>query len=376
MPSGARPAAPSEPSLPSVPSSLSVAPAAPDAAAAPATPAAPARHAGSSPWLLAAVVLVLLVTVGALSFVVGWLLPSPIADGAHEAQAAGAPPVPSPPVDPCAGMTRVVARMNETVHVSLDTTHLRPRFSLLGVRSPDGAPAPDAVVEIQVPGDARTTLVVSTVTSGTDESFDTILAAFDEACGADLASARPVFSADDHGRDRHARGAFAARGGSTVTVVVSGFGQGVEGMTDRGRVSLEITAHPSAPPVLTGVQGTVAGGTVAFHVQGHDRHLDADRARIRLFGETGGALPVVARGERSELPLQTILLPIQQHPDVDGVGIFLIRSDDADVLARARRAEVAIVDRAGNASRPSSSSRARRWAPSRHATTPTSARRS
>jgi serine/threonine-protein kinase len=321
---------------------------APSVSPSPPTAPSPAARPSSSPWLLAVIVFVLLVTVGALSFVAGWILPSPSAPEPAVREAAPSVPTPSAPADPCAGLTRVVARMNETVHVALDTTHARSRFALLGLRSPDGPAAPDAVVEIQVPGDARTTLVVSTATTGTDERYDTILAAFDEACGADLATARPVFRADDHGRERHARGAFAARGGSIVTLVVSGFGQGVEGMTDRGRVSLEITAHPSSPPVLTAARGTVAGGSVAFRIQGHDRDLDADRARIRLFGETGGALPVVARGERSELPLQTILLPIQHDPDVDGTGLFLIRSDDAEMLARARRAEVALVDRAGN----------------------------
>ena len=321
----------------------------------PAPPPAPAvtpPAPGSSPWLLAAIVLVLLVTVGALSFVAGWALPSPGQLERERADVDAASRAPSPPIDPCAGLTRVSARMHETVAVALDTTHASSRFSLLGLRSPEGAPAPDAVLEILVPGDARTTLVVSSATDGTDERFDTIVAAFDEACSPGLASARPIFTADDHGRERHARGAFAARGGSTVTLVVSGFGRGVEGMTDRGRVSLEISAHPSAPPVLTSVEGTVAGGTIAFRVRGHDQDLDADRARVRLFGETGGALAVVARGERSELPLQTILLPVQHAPDVDGVGVFLIRSDDAESLARARRAEVSILDRAGNATAP------------------------
>jgi serine/threonine protein kinase len=344
-----RAASPSAPS-PSAPAASASAPSPPSSEASPVlAAAAPAAGASTSnPWLLAAIVLVLLVTVGALSFVAGWFLPSPPVSSPATSEAPVVP-APSAPVDPCAGLTRVVARMNETVHVALDTTEARSRFALLGLRSPDGEPAPDAVVEIQVPGDARTTLVVSTSTPDTDERYDTILAAFDAACSPELASARPMFSADDHGRERHARGAFAARGGSTVTVVVSGFGQGVEGMTDRGRVSLEITAHPSSPPVLTAARATVAGGTIAFRLQGHDGDLDADRARVRLFGEGGGALPVVARGERSELPLQTILLPIQHDPDVDGVGLFLIRSDDVETLSRAHRAEVALVDRAGNA---------------------------
>ena len=240
------------------------------------------------------VVVVVAVAVGMVSFVAGWIVPSRTSDETTSSVAAPAPAVVAsrPPVDPCAGLTRVVARMGETVPVGLDTSSSSARFALLGLRSPEGARAPDVVIEIDVPGDARTTLEVSTAGEGTDARFDTILAAFEGACRSDLAEARPFFTADDHGHDRRARGAFSVRGGSTVTLVVSGFGMGVDGMADRGPVMLDVSAHPAAPPTLESARASVAGDSILVDVVGHDIDLDADRAQLRLLDDASEPIAV------------------------------------------------------------------------------------
>ncbi len=305
---------------------------------------------GASTFVWVAVVGAVLVAVAAISFVAGWIFPT--IGPAPSPTAPSAPVVAAPPSDPCAGLSRVVARMGENVHVALDTTSASSRFALVGVRSPDGEHAPDAVLEITVPGDARTTIEVSTATPGTREGFDTIVAAFEGACRPELVDARPMFMADDHARDRRARGAFAARGGSTVTLVVSGFGVGVAGTTDRGPVDLEISAHATVPPTLQSARGTVAGDSIFVEVTGHDLDLDADRARLGIFDAAGASISLVARGERVPLAEQTVLLPLQQQATVGGESRWLVASTDLDSLARAARAEIALVDRAGNATSP------------------------
>ncbi|MFO0712654.1 MAG: protein kinase [Sandaracinus sp.] len=314
--------------------------------AAPAT-GAPAER--GSVWLRVALALVLLVTVATLSFVAGWILPSP----------APSVPTPTPPraersplappasIDPCADVHRARLHLDETSHVTFDTTGARSLFALRGLRSPEGEPAPDAVLEIEVLGDARATVDLSTATPETDEHFDTIFAVFDGACRRELVDRRPDHTADDHGGDLRARGSFAVRGGSVVTVVLSGFGRGV-GNRDRGRLGVALTAHPAAAPTISGVSGLLAGDAIFFELRGTDLDLDADRARVRLFDASGGALSVVARGEHAELPQQTILLPLQTTGEVSGVGRLLVRSSNAEQLARAVRAEVVLVDRAGN----------------------------
>jgi serine/threonine-protein kinase len=258
----------------------------------------------------------------------------------------------APAFDPCAAPLLLQASFDEVVRVVFDTRQNGSAFELRGLRNPESAHAPDQAIEIVVPGTDRTTLTVSTETEETDPEIDTVLAVFEGSCREALVTARPIFSADDQARERRARGSFAARGGSTVTVVVSGFGGDVLGMLDRGRIGFEVGAHATTGPELARARAAVANELVVFEVEGSDADLDTDRARVRLFDATGEPIALHARGHRMGLLEQTILLPLQERAEIRGAGRLLVRSGDAAVLSRARTAEIVLRDRAGNSTAP------------------------
>jgi len=319
------------------------------------TSPAPASRSSTGPWIVGGLGLAVLGTAAAVGLVgvgamlPGWMAPPPSSAPVLTPIAAASPP---PAVDPCVGVTRLAARLNETVSTTLDTSAARPAFTLLGLRNPQAEGVPDAVVEIEVPGEGRTTIDLSTDTTATAENFDTVLAVFEGASRADIRHPPPRFSRPRDGRPLAPRRAPGAQGGSLLTVVVSGFGGGTFGMSDRGRVGLEVTARRATPPGISAVRGIVAGEQVVFEVEGHDEDRDADRARARFFDELGSPLTFVARGQRMALPEQSLLLPLQLDATVAGRARFLVRNGAVDQPARARLPEPVLVDDAGHATPP------------------------
>jgi serine/threonine protein kinase len=228
--------------------------------------------------------------------------------------------------------------------VDLDTRNRAGgRFDLGPLRI---APSPEAIVELRVLGVGPRSIDLSTVNTGTDVRFDTILAVFRGPCDAGLTSRPPDVVGDDQPAEREfrARTTLRANGGDVLTVVVAGFGGVFGGRVDRGLVQLDVSNNLSRAPTIQSVRLVAGERRLVAIVRGGDEDGDLSSMRVRLFGEDGAALQRLGVESRVALAFDGPL----DDPSYSG-------SASSDVgeevpLESARSAEVVLVDRPGNES--------------------------
>ncbi|MDP3278250.1 MAG: serine/threonine-protein kinase [Deltaproteobacteria bacterium] len=244
----------------------------------------------------------------------------------------------------CANKVSLVVPADDTRWVALDT-----RFSgdgLFALGSLRVSQTPERVVELRVEGTGPRAIDLSTVGSGTDPTYDTVLAVFRGPCSEAMTRRAPDVTGDDQpaSQEFRARAALRAQGGDVLTVVVAGFGGVYGARVDRGLVQLDVANRSSRAPALT--SGALLAGERALiaTVHGGDVDRDAEQLQVRLLGADNRVLSGVAHdgflsvpfdGPTDELSFEgTARLDVQ--PEID--------------LAAAVSADLRLVDRPGNES--------------------------
>jgi hypothetical protein len=146
---------------------------------------------------------------------------------------------------------------------------------------------PQFVVAYEVPGDGLVAIEVATNVDGTDEAFDTVLQVRTE-CEAIPESDFAPTCFDDVGGILQSAGTVAVEGGSVVYIVVTGFGETpVEGASDAGAFTLEITARVQNLPVVTGGEVRIIGERAEIVVEGTDPDMDPLGVLATFLDDTG-----------------------------------------------------------------------------------------
>lgn len=205
-------------------------------------------------------------------------------------------------------------------------------------------PAPQEVIAVTVPGTGRKDVFFTLVNDATSPDFDTVVEVRTGAC--DSAEGALCFDqAGGGGIENRTEGWFAAEGGSTVYLVVSGYDS-----TYSGPWSMDVTVADVSPPTFTGGDAyRVGGAQYDFRVDGGDTGRDAAGIRVSFLDSTGTVIGIdydddTATPDETELDLAF-------DTPVIGASTFtdaLVRIDDSIIVSAttaATQARVQILDR-------------------------------
>ncbi len=182
------------------------------------------------------------------------------------------PPDAAPPWA-CDVAMSVMARMDDTVSVMLDTamTSTRPRDlgPSCGNTSGELRWSPQQVLEITLPGTGPVALEVTTVTGGTDFTFNTVLQVRRECTRVPEGRFPPTCFDNTSMAEIRSTGGAQLMGGDTVYLFVTGYAEPPSG-TDRGQVQVDITARANTPPTLTRGTFRLSGADAILTAEGMD----------------------------------------------------------------------------------------------------------
>jgi hypothetical protein len=188
-----------------------------------------------------------------------------------------------PPTGPCESARAITLTLGEQT-LTGDTTGRSSGLSL----SADcgGAPAPQEVLELTVPGSGQMSVGFDLVNDAT--MFDTVIEVRTGAC---TASAEAQCFDDTSMSELRSTGSVLATGGSTLYFVVTGFGE-----ADAGPWAMTVNVSPATAPTLTGVDAARVGSSrYELLVDGMDAEGDAAGAFISFLDASGTAIAVEGR---------------------------------------------------------------------------------
>ena len=180
------------------------------------------------------------------------------------------------------------------VSVPIDTRNGEPGLVPLSCTT-SGSPAPQWVLAYSVPGTDTVSIEVSTVNTGTDVNFDTVIAVR-RSCLPRTVDELAESCFDDGVREGRSRGSFIAEGGELLYFFVTGFGTMYMDRADEGLAQLDITASALTPPTLSSASVLVTGDSVRVEVMGGDEGRDATGVYVTFHGPAGDLLDLNADG--------------------------------------------------------------------------------
>lgn len=206
-----------------------------------------------------------------------------------------------------------------------------------------GSPAPQWVVAYTVPGTGSVSIDVSTVNTGTDVNFDTVIAVR-RSCLPRSVDERAESCFDDGVREGRSRGSFIAEGGEVLYLFVTGYGTMYMDRADEGLAQLDITASALTPPTLTRASVLVTGDVVRVEVDGGDEGRDATGVYVTFHGPAGDLLDLNADGA---FDAGDVLTGDFDRPVLGTTTFSETATLDAATTGGASFARVRIIDRAG-----------------------------
>jgi hypothetical protein len=228
------------------------------------------------------------------------------------------------------------------VSVPIDTRMGEPGLVPLSCTT-SGSPAPQWVVAYSVPGTGSVAIEVSTVNTGTDVNFDTVIAVR-RSCLPRTVDELAESCFDDGVREGRSRGSFIAEGGEVLYLFVTGYGTMYMDRADEGLAQLDITASALTPPTLDSARVLVTGDSVRIDVVGGDEGRDATGVYLTFHGPAGDLLDLNADGVFDDAD---VLTGNFDRP-VLGVSTFTETATlSTDTTGGASFARVRIVDRPG-----------------------------
>ena len=206
----------------------------------------------------------------------------------------------------CASPAALTGEIGTPATYTVDTTTgAEGAIDLVTCGNVEGSPrAPQAVVAYTVPGTGALAVNFTTVLSGTDDTFDTVVQVRTDCATAPEDGFPPTCfdDADYDGGELRSAGGFMTTGGETVFFVLTGYTDTpAEGFTDRGALSIEITARANVAPVLTEADVRVVGSDIEFEVTGSDADMDAEGVLVRFLDGDGMPIDIDESGTADDL---------------------------------------------------------------------------
>jgi hypothetical protein len=195
----------------------------------------------------------------------------------------------------CAAPRRVTLVIGEAMTLTGDTSAGAPGALALGdaCRNPDVLEVPpQEVIALEIPGSGQVGVAFD-LTEGTAATFDTVVEVR-TACETTPTESERCF--DDAAMDEpRSAGAFAAAGGSTITLVVSGFAMGPGGASASGPYTLRLEARSNAAPTLTAATARrVDDDRLEIFATGMDADTNAVGVGVQLLASDGSTIPLDA----------------------------------------------------------------------------------
>lgn len=242
--------------------------------------------------------------------------PPPAVDAGTDA---GPPPADGGPPFACARPTVVEGILGDIVSVSFDTamTTTRPRDLGIYCGNPEGEIrwAPQEVIELHVPGDGPVAVILDSTSESTAYEFNTVLQVRTE-CSTPPDGEFPPTCFDDAVRGEYrSRGAYAASGGDTLYIYVTGFSEPpAEQMTvDRGTVQVDIQIRANAAPTLSAGFFRLAQDNALIGATAADTDRDLAGIAMNFLGPDGALLDIFGDGEAT-MGGDILLLPFDPAP--------------------------------------------------------------
>ncbi|HJL18752.1 MAG TPA: hypothetical protein RMH99_24030 [Sandaracinaceae bacterium LLY-WYZ-13_1] len=249
----------------------------------------------------------------------------PMIDAGIDAAVDAGPPL------TCTDVMRLEPAVDGTASVMLDTsmTETRPRDLGLscGNNEAELRWAPQEVLEIAVPGSGPMQVTVDTAFPETEFTFNTVLQ-FRQTCEAVPTGAFPPSCFDDTGDEVRATGSITVEGGSTVTVIVTGYSEppAEEMLVDEGPVRVDVSVTANARPTIDDGRFLLAGDDVIILASGTDAEGEARGVAVNFYDASGELVDIYGDGEAT-LDGDVFSIPFDPAPsEVDF-------SAEAEVLA-------------------------------------------
>lgn len=208
-----------------------------------------------------------------------------------------------------------------------------------GCGAPEHA-APAEILALTVPGTGLKGVSFNTLNEAT--GWDTLLEVRPTAC--DSTEAATCFDDALPGLIAQSAGSFTAEGGSTVHLVVTGYGEA----TDSGAYELTVEVSDASAPTLTeGDAYRVGTERYDLVVRGMDAEGDVSYVRVSFLDGSGAAIEVDTDGDPETPAQSTFEVGVER---VSGTPAYeaLVRIADEDFMtatAAATQVEVTVVDR-------------------------------
>lgn len=159
------------------------------------------------------------------------------------------------------------------------------RASALALGDCGDAPAPQEILALTLPGSGDLAVTFTLDTEGTAE-FDSVVQLRPTSC----TSAADAVCFDDAGGSLLSGGTFIAEGGSTVHLIVSGFGA-----DDAGAWQMDLdVAAATAPTLESGSAYTVDGDRFELELVGGDAEGNALFYEMQLLDDADAEIPIAA----------------------------------------------------------------------------------
>lgn len=276
------------------------------------------------------------------------------------------------PLPGCADPLEATLVVGETVSVNVDTRYGEAGPLALGGGC-GGMPLPamrpaQVVVAVQIPGTVARLVELSLVNDATTPTWDTIVEVRRNECSVAPPAGPPgpfgptPTCFDDTNDpmtgipDPRSSGAFAAMGGETVHVVVTGFGSGAA-IPDRmptGMGRLDLTLGDEVePPTLTAATVSVNPEVSMLALTGGDANGDASGVRVTWLDAASMAVDI--NGDTRVDALDDSTFPLD--PSVTGMTSFTTTVTDPFLATRLEgrmvaRARIVLTDATGLESAP------------------------
>lgn len=220
---------------------------------------------------------------------------------------AGSLPDAGPPYT-CESTVQVQGVLGGVVSAELDTSTVTeaPRDLGYSCGNPDAETrwAPQAVVELAIPGMGPVAVRFSTVNEVTPDNFSTVVQVRRD-CELVPDDQFPPLCVDaaDAPNEWRSQGAFEAMGGETVYVVVSGYGDAATrspGLIDRGPVRIDFEVAENRAPTLDAAEMVLIGDDLRLDVSGMDADGNVNGV-VASFYDRAGLIDLYGTGNPTEL---------------------------------------------------------------------------
>lgn len=212
------------------------------------------------------------------------------------------------PTFTCESTTQVMGVLGGIVSAEFDTSMVAEEPRDLGYTcgnpSAETRWAPQAVVELAIPGTGPVAVRFSTVNEITPNNFNTVVQVRRD-CRLVPDDAFPPLCVDavDPPNEWRSQGAFEAMGGETVWVVVTGYGDAdmrMPGLVDRGPVRIDFEVAENRAPTLEAAEMILVGDDLRIDVTGMDVDGNVNQVVVNFY-DAGGLIDLYGTGAPTEL---------------------------------------------------------------------------